>query len=93
MVKLIISASEEDGMLQRAIFEFSKRNIEIQRLIYSKEGEHVQIHITVGNAADAGRVLSRLRKIGGVTAVDAAFAEIHSTVPAREIVSPQEMLG
>lgn len=94
MVKLRILASEEEGTLQRAIFEFSRRNIEIERLLYSHEGDHALLHITVKSDADAMKVLKHLRKIYGVIDVQNSGREDEAEVGRNGIsMTPQEMLG
>ena len=94
MVKLRISANEVDGTLQRAIFEFSRRNIEIERLVYSRENGRIVLHITVRNSDDALKVTKHLKRISGVlevSAPDSAGAAMQRTQP--DVPAPQEMLG
>ncbi len=94
MAKLRISASEEEGTLQRAIFEFSRRNIEIERLLYSREGERAVLHITVRSDADALKVVKHLRRIHGVIeVVDSLKQEETAIAQSRVQMTPQEMLG
>lgn len=93
MAKLRILASEEEGTLQRAIFEFSRRNIDIVRLLYSREQEHVVLHITVASDADAIRVVKHLKRIGGVLDVECSARVQESFVQKGIQMTPQEMLG
>lgn len=69
MRNLRILATDEEGTLQRAIFEFSRRNISIGKLSYSKERDAVTMHIGVEKDEDANRVLNHLNRIHGVTDV------------------------
>lgn len=94
MVKLRISADEVDGTLQRAIFEFSRRNIEIERLLYSRENGRIVLHITVKNDNDALKVTKHLKRICGVVEVTAPDSDRASLQRTRsDVPAPQEMLG
>ncbi|AKA48025.1 hypothetical protein IX51_01740 [uncultured archaeon] len=59
-------ATDEEGTLQRTIFEFSRRNIPIGRLMYSHEKDSVTMHIGVERDEDVNRVLKHLNRIYGV---------------------------
>lgn len=69
MRNLRILASDEEGTLQRTIFEFSRRNIPIGKLSYQKEKDTVTMHIGVERDEDADRVMNHLNRIYGVTDV------------------------
>lgn len=66
MRNLRILASDEEGTLQRTIFEFSRRNIPIGELKYSRHVDSVTMHIGVEKDEDVGRVLKHLNRIYGV---------------------------
>lgn len=68
MKNLRILASDEEGTLQRTIFEFSRRNIPIGKLLYSRESDCVTMDIGV-EGEDASRVLKHLNRIYGVREV------------------------
>ncbi len=68
MKNLRILASDEDGTLQRTIFEFSRRNIPIGRLLYDRDKDLVTMRIGV-EGEDAFRVLKHLNRIYGVKEV------------------------
>ena len=93
MAKLRISASEDEGTLQRTIFEFSRRNIEIERLVYHRDANRDAKQIKLGSTADALRVLKHLRRIPGVIDVESMVREepISASVPLP--VTVQELLG
>ncbi len=65
----MILASDEEGTLQRTIFEFSRRNIPIGNLTYKRESDCVTMHIGVEKDEDVNRVLKHLNRIYGVTDV------------------------
>lgn len=75
MVTIGIVAREEDGVLQRTIFEFSKRNLPIESLHYSRDEGRVVMEVTLGSEKDAGRVVPSIRKIYGVEQVTVPGAE------------------
>lgn len=93
MAKLRISASEDEGTLQRAIFEFSRRNIEIERLVYHREANRVVMQITVGSSVDALRVLKHLKRIPGVMDVETMLREELISGSGPLPVTVQELLG
>ncbi len=68
MKNLKILASDEEGTLQRTIFEFSRRNISIGRLHFSRQSDSVTMDIGV-EGEDAFRVLKHLNRIYGVREV------------------------
>jgi acetolactate synthase small subunit len=51
--RLRISADDQEGVLQRIIFEFSRRNISIEKLIFSRECSFNIINVDVKNDGDA----------------------------------------
>ncbi len=93
VARLKITALDEDGVLQRAVFEFSRRNIVLERLLYARERGKVVIQITVSEDTDARKVLKHLGKIYGVTEVESSCAESVFQPSAGKELSPQEMLG
>ncbi|MCL5782364.1 MAG: hypothetical protein M1476_00415 [Candidatus Thermoplasmatota archaeon] len=75
MVKLRISADDEEGTLQRAIFEFSKRNIPIEGLFYRRETGGVTMQFSLNSEEDAQNVLRNLSKIYGVRNAEIVLAK------------------
>ncbi|MBX8636745.1 MAG: hypothetical protein KIY11_00045 [Thermoplasmata archaeon] len=94
--KLRISADDQEGVLQRVIFEFSRRNISIEKLIFVREGGSNAISVELKNDADAMKVVKSIKKIQGVAyaeqQLDGCEAHASATQTRRE-VNPQEMLG
>lgn len=64
--RLKINSREEDGVLQRIVFELSKRNIEVGGMLYVRGRRGLAIHITL-DEADAKRVIRHMMRIYGVT--------------------------
>ena len=94
--KLRISADDQEGVLQRVIFEFSRRNIGIEKLTFTHEGIANTISVELSNDAEAARVVKSIKKIQGV--VDAEHQPdgcvSHAGTPqAGRVMNPQEMLG
>ena len=66
--RLKITSREEDGVLQRIVFELSKRNIEVEHMLFVRGNCGLAIHITL-EEANARRVVKHIMRIYGVTAV------------------------
>lgn len=75
MTVVNIVAAHEDGVLQRTVFEFSRRNIEIGRLAYSHEEGLSRIRVTLSCEEEAAKVVKSLKKIYGVFSVEYSAAE------------------
>lgn len=79
MVTICVVAREEDGVLQRTVFEFSKRNLPVECLQYSHAEGRVVIEVTLGSEKDADRVTPSIRKIYGVEEVTVLGNEARGT--------------
>ena len=94
--RLRISADDQEGVLQRVIFEFSRRNISIEKLIFTRGGCPCTISVDVMSDADAMRVVKSIKKIQGVLYAEHQLegCEPHAGTPqTRREMNPQEMLG
>jgi acetolactate synthase small subunit len=95
--KLKISADDQDGVLQRIIFEFSRRNISIDRLTFVRHSEISTIEVHTGKATDAAKIAKSVGRIDGIRDIrltaDGSGRQDEYADGRERKMNPQEMLG
>lgn len=95
--KLKISADDRDGVLQRIIIEFSRRNITIDRLTFVRHSDMDTIEVHTGRETDAARIARSVGRIDGVRDIrltaDGCDRQDEYPGGKERKLNPQEMLG
>ncbi len=94
--RLRISADDQEGVLQRVIFEFSRRNISIEKLSFSRECSFNKINVDVKNDGDALRAIKSIKRIQGVVDAEHQLGGSEAegnTAQTKKEMNPQERLG
>lgn|GEM_PF-4783279 len=91
MLRLEIKVSPVDGILQRVLSEFSRRNLEIAEFMYRKYSNSGSIEIKSEGRAES--VLKHLNRIYGVISVRAVQCEGVEREGSKSEISALEMLG
>ncbi|MBX8632170.1 MAG: hypothetical protein KIY12_04465 [Thermoplasmata archaeon] len=94
--RLKVSADDQEGVLQRVIFEFSRRNIRIERLSFSAESG-IELEVVTDRDAEAARLVKSVRRIWGVREAELELRpamQQDAKIPATEgSLNPHELLG